>query len=86
MSGIADVFTELFFGEGKWLGLILVVSFILVMCWRKREAAFIFLPITILMGLEYLETVSFSDPFFYGALTLMFMPLFIIADFVRGKV
>lgn len=85
MSAIAQVFTELFFGAGKWLGLILIISIILAMCWRKKEASFIFIPINILWGLEYLETVNPSEPFFYGAIVFMALPIFISIDYLRGN-
>lgn len=84
-SEIDAVFTSLFFGEGKWLGLLLVISIILVMCWKKKEAAFIFIPINVLWGLEYLETVTLTDPFFYGAIVFMALPIFISLDYLRGN-
>ena len=85
MTEAAEVFNELFFGAGKWLGLLLIISFILVLCWRKKEAAFVFVPINILWGLEYLETVSPEEPFFYGAIVFMALPIFIMVDYLRGN-
>lgn len=86
MSEIEQAFTELFYGAGKWLGLILIISIVLVICWKKKEASLIFFPITVLMGLEYIENVSYSDPFFYGAVIMMVLPLFIVFDYLRGKI
>lgn len=80
-----DVFTALFFGEGKWLGLILIISVILVMCWRKKEASYIFVPINILWGLEYLEEVTSTDPFFYAAIVFMALPIFLMIDTIRSR-
>lgn len=85
MSEASAVFTELFFGSGKWLGLIVIMGLILALCWRKKEASFIFTPITILWGLEYLETVELDDPFFYAAIVFMFLPVFIVIDYLRGN-
>ena len=81
----ADVFNELFFGAGQWLGLTLIISIVLVMCWRKKEASFIFIPITILWGLEYMDEISASEPFFYAVIVFMFLPVFIALDYLRGN-
>lgn len=79
------IFEELFFGAGKWLGLILIISIILVMCWRKKEASFLFIPINILWGLEYLDEITQSDPFFYAVIVFMFLPVFLAFDYLRGN-
>lgn len=85
MSEWSDFFSEFMFGSGKWLGLIFIISIVLLVCWRKKEASFIFFPITALMGLEYIQTVEFDDPFFYGAVIMAVLPLFIIIDYIREK-
>ena len=85
MSAIEDAFSVFLGIDPRWLGMILMLAFILGICWRKKEAAFIFIPLTILIGLEYLEAVSTTDPLFYGSLIMMAVPIFISLDYLRGN-
>lgn len=85
MNEIEQVF-DVFLGiDPRWLGLILMLGLILALCWRKKEASFIFVPLSILIGLDYLESVSFSDPLFYGSIIMMGVPIFIMVDYLRGN-
>jgi hypothetical protein len=54
MSLVSEAFTELFYGSGSWLGLILLMSLCLIPTYKWREIGVLFLPITIFMGIEYL--------------------------------
>jgi len=80
-----NFFTQLMFGTGQWIGAICILALILVVCWKIKPAAFLFLPLTWLMGLEYIETVSSTEPFFYVAIIMMALPIFLIVDYLRGK-
>ena len=79
------VFEELFYGAGRYLGLVLIISIVLIMCWRKKEASFVFIPINVLWGLQYLDEVTTTDPFFYAVIVFMFLPVFIALDYLRGN-
>lgn len=85
MSAIEDAFAVFLGIDPRWLGLIIMLALILGISWRKKEAAFIFIPLTILIGLDYLETVTTTDPLFYGALIMMSVPIFISLDYMRGN-
>ena len=85
MTAIEDAFAVFLGIDPRWLGLIIMLALILGICWRKKEAAFIFIPLTILIGLDYLETVVTTDPLFYGALIMMSVPIFISLDYLRGN-
>lgn len=54
MSSIASVFTELFYGSGYWLGLLLYLVIIVGLSSRNRMAAALMIPVTIFLGLSYL--------------------------------
>ncbi len=54
MSEASEIFHELMFGEGSWLGLILLLGLCLVMTYTFKRSGVVFFPITTLLGIAYL--------------------------------
>jgi len=55
MAGeFADFFTQLFFGSGVWLGLLILVMFFLLLRVVNKYSIIITFPICLLIGFEYL--------------------------------
>lgn len=78
MSEITEIFTELFYGEGAWLMLILFVAMILVISIKVKYSVVIFIPISIFLGLNYLDNASASNNLLWCALIMWILPLFLI--------
>lgn len=72
MSGIEDVFNELLFGQGAFLGLIIIVSLILMVGALNKYARLVFMPITVLMAIMYLDNIADSSIFMWCAV-IMFL-------------
>lgn len=53
-ADIAAVFTELFFGSGAWLGLLLLLSIIFSLSLKNKLLNVLMLPVTIFLGIAYL--------------------------------
>lgn len=50
----ADFFTQLFFGTGAWLGLLILVMFFLLMRVVNKYSVIVAFPVCLLIGFEYL--------------------------------
>jgi hypothetical protein len=48
-----EFFTELMFGSGSWIGLIIIVAILLVITGINKYGGIIAMPIAILVGIEY---------------------------------
>jgi hypothetical protein len=48
-----EFFTELMFGSGSWIGLVLIIVLLLVITGINRYGGIIAMPIAILVGVEY---------------------------------
>lgn len=75
---IGVVFTEILFGSGAWIGLILLLTISLAMVLRWKATAVLFMPITLLLGIEYL-TYELT----FHAMILFFTTIFMVLYMVR---
>lgn len=80
-----NFFIELSTGSGKWFGLFGVTALVLLLCWKKKEASFIFIPFTIIYGLQFIGEIAPTEPFFIAVVVFMFLPVFIAFDYLRGN-
>jgi len=55
MSEADEFFNALFFGNGSWLGLILIVLLMMVLIYRWKEVGVLMIPVSVLLGIEYLS-------------------------------
>ena len=62
------VFTELFFGAGSILGVLLFLSIILLVSRVVRYSSILFYPILIFLGLEYLENLDAGSRFLWNTI------------------
>ena len=77
MSDVTEFFTELLFGTGAWLGLLLILSIIFLVSLKDKMANYIFIPLTIFMGIMYLSNIAEDSNFMYASI-LMFTTTFIL--------
>jgi len=52
-SLIFDAFNALFYGEGSWLGLLLMIALIVGLVSKWKLAGGLFIPVSIFMGINY---------------------------------
>jgi len=52
-SLIDDAFNALFYGEGSWLGLLLMIALIVGLVSKWKLAGGLFIPVSIFMGINY---------------------------------
>jgi hypothetical protein len=54
LSSIADVFTELFYGAGAWLGILLFLAIIIGLAFANKYVGVLMLPVCIFLAINYL--------------------------------
>lgn len=79
MSDIDEVFTSLFFGGGAWLGLMLFVVLMIGLTYKAKELGILMFPISILLGIEYLDAGLGWHSFIMFCTTL-FIVFFIVKE------
>jgi len=85
MSEIQQAFTELLYGSGAWLGLILIVTIIVVTSHRNKYLALIFIPVTIFMGISYLNNVTLNSDLTWMALIMFITSTFLLIKIAKQK-
>lgn len=66
MSEIDEVFRALLFGEGFWLGFLIITSVCLLVANRIKYSGSIFVMVLIFLGLEYSENLVSSSNKMWG--------------------
>jgi len=69
---IEEIFNELFFGSGGWLGLLLLLTIIVLLGMKSKVLAVFFIPLSIFLGITYLQNVDPSNNLMWGGI-LMFL-------------
>jgi uncharacterized membrane protein len=82
MSEVSEIFTELLFGSGAWIGLVLLISIALLVGYKVKYASALFLVIFIFLGWEYFSHITASSMHFWYFLISMMACIFLGAKFV----
>lgn len=62
----AELFNELLFGAGAWLGLGIIISLAFLVSWKVKYMGLIWAIILIFLGIEYINHVSTSSNFMWS--------------------
>lgn len=84
MSGIEDVFKELLFGSGAWLGLIIILVLIIGASERSKYAGACFIPVSLFIGIMYFDNVAVNENFMWAGV-IMFIATILITYMTIGK-
>lgn len=85
MSEIQDAFTELLYGVGAPLGLLLIVSIMLLVSSVDKRAGALFVPFSIILGLSYFNNVSSSSNFMWFGFFMFGTTIFMIVRLMKNK-
>lgn len=80
LTDMNDVFTAFFFGNGHWLGLLLMISLILGLVITFKYSIVLMLPVSILFGIEYL-----AEGLGWDGLIMFMTGTFILVYFVMNR-
>ena len=83
MTEIYPLFEELLFGEGFWLGLLIMVGLGLYVAARVKYSGLVFVIIYIFLGLEYYNKLSGSSNSMWGFIICIVAMLFAVFQLYR---
>lgn len=85
MSAASDIFYELLFGSGAWIGLILILSIAFLVGARNKYVNLLFIPILAFFGLLYLDNVAASANFMWSAVFCFIGSGLLVIQFAKQK-
>jgi len=78
MSEIEEVFRVLLFGEGFWLGFLIIISICLIMANKIKYSGIIFTIALFFLALEYNENIETSSNKMWGMIMCFIGVVFLI--------
>lgn len=75
MSEVEEAFQVLLYGEGAWIGLLLFMTVMIVIGAKSKWASILFIPLSVFIGISYLENVSVSSNFMWCAIMMFIMSI-----------
>jgi len=87
MSEITEVFNELLFGSGAWIGLIIILVLCLGASYKIKYSGILFAIILLFLGFEYLNHISVSENFMWSVVICFISVIFLVyhsIDEMRG--
>lgn len=85
LTASTDFFNELFFGQGAWLGLIIILGIMFLIAIKVKYFGLIAFVATLFLGIQYFNEVSTSSNLMWcGVLCFVCLPFFIVVS-VRGR-
>ncbi|MDD5541150.1 MAG: hypothetical protein PHG61_10715 [Candidatus Marinimicrobia bacterium] len=84
-AALEEIFQELFYGSGFWLGFILITAFALGISYRYKYSGVIFEVVLFFMALEYFDNIDVSSNYMWGAI-LCFIEMVFIGIIVYSNV
>jgi len=87
MAGeFAEFFNELLFGTGAYLGAILICAIVLLVTYKVRYSGALFMPITIFLGIQYLNTVPQNSNLIWVGILMFIMSIYSLGTLINGVV
>ena len=85
MTEVSEIFTELFYGSGSWLMLIILVSIIMIVSLKVKYSCVIFIPICLFLGLSYLDNATEANNLLWHTIIIWILPIFSILIEVKTR-
>jgi len=77
IMAIEEIFYELFFGSGGWLGLLLLLTIIVLLGMKSKVLAVLFIPLSIFLGVTYIQNVDPSNNLMWGGILMFLATIFL---------
>ena len=77
-NDVAIAFQELFYGEGIWLGVLLILAIVITLSLKNRYAIVLCLPVCVFMGINYLQNGTGNQ--LWGAIIMFFSAAFLVVN------
>lgn len=76
---VQAILAELFYGSGSWLGLLILMVFIVSLCLAQRYWGLLMLPVTVYLGIDYLVYPTLM----WNAIIMFITSVFVIINVFR---
>jgi hypothetical protein len=83
LSTIAEVFEELFYGSGMWLGILLILAMVIGISLKTRYSSVLMLPVCIFMGITYITNGTGNQ--LWGAIIMFFSAIFLVVNLMKNQ-
>lgn len=80
-----DLFNELLFGSGGWLGLIIVMSLSFLITYKIKYASIPFSIVSFFLGLLLWDNIATNNNLMWASIVYMFMPIFLLVIALKGE-
>lgn len=85
LSAIAELFNELLFGSGFWIGFIIISAFSIGISYKYKYTATIFAIVLFFMALQYWDNIAVDSNYMWGAVLcfveMLFLAIRLYSDF-----
>lgn len=85
MSEASEFFTELLYGVGSPIGILLLVSLMLLVSLADKRAGILFIPFSLIMGVSYLSNIAVDSNFMWFSLLMFISTIFLTVRLAKGK-
>ena len=82
-NDVAVAFQELFYGEGMWLGVLLVLAIVTGLTLKNKYATVLCLPVTVFLGIDYLQNGTGNQ--LWGAMIMFVASIFLVVQLMRER-
>jgi len=82
-NDVAVAFQELFYGEGIWLGILLILAIVIGLTMKNKYATVLCLPVTVFMGINYLQNGTGNQ--LWGAIIMFCATIFLVVQLMRNR-
>jgi len=73
-----DLFHVFLFGTGGWLGLLVILAIIVLVTYKVRYSGFLFVIVSVFIGITYLSNVSVNSNLLWGAIIMFLTALYCV--------
>ena len=85
MSEASEIFTELLFGTGAWIGAILILAILVLTAYKNRILCIFNSVISVMLSFMYFENVSGNNDLMWMAVIFLVTPLFLLFRAITMK-
>jgi len=78
LTEVQEAFYELMFGYGRFFGLLFFLVIVLVVSQKLKRGSILFLPVMLLLAMEYNANVSTSIDFYWSIIILFFGAVYVV--------
>lgn len=85
MSDVTELFSELMYGGGAWIAVILILSIMVLGAWRNRVLCIFMIPVSLMLSVAYFHNVTPDNDLMWAGVLFLVLPMFLALRAVTAK-